>query len=431
MRLRNTGDNQVMNVLGLIVEYNPFHNGHLHHLQQSRELSGADGVICVMSGNFIQRGEPAMVNKWARAKMAVEAGVDLVIELPVVYAMASAEYFAFGAVSILDRLGIVESLCFGSESGELGGLNAVADVLHQEPAAYKEFLRKALEKGVSYPTARQEALAEYFSAAAGVKESMEEFMTSSNNILGIEYLKALRRFKSRIRPLTIPRIVNSYNQQELSGNISSATAIRKYIGASPEAPGNPDLKAVMPESSVQVLEEEFAGGRGPVVARDFEVLILAALRRMSVEAIKQLPYIGEGLENRIKKAAENSGSLEALIDNITTRRYTRTRIQRCLFSVITGLTEEEFSTFNRCGGPQYARVLAFNARGKELMRAISKNASIPLMVKTADFKNSCNPLLRRMLEIEAASTDLYVLGYRSSAARTAGQEFTQNIIRVL
>lgn len=431
MRLRNTGDYQVMNVLGLIVEYNPFHNGHLHHLQQSRELSGADGVICVMSGNFIQRGEPAMVNKWARAKMAVEAGVDLVIELPVVYAMASAEYFAFGAVSILDRLGIVDSLCFGSESGRLEGLNAVADVLYQEPAVYKEFLRKALEKGVSYPTARQEALAKYFSAAAGMEESMEELMTSSNNILGIEYLKALRRFKSRIQPLTIPRIANSYNQQELSGSISSATAIRKYIRTSPEAPGNPNLKAVMPESSVRVLEEEFASGRGPVLARDFEVLIFAALRRMSLETIKQLPYIGEGLENRIKKAAENSGSLEELIDNITTRRYTRTRIQRCLFSVITGLTEEEFSAFNCCGGPQYARVLAFNARGKELMRAISKNASLPLMVKTADYKNSCNPLLRRMLEIEAASTDLYVLGYRSSTARAAGQEFTQNIIRVL
>lgn len=431
MKRRNTGDIERMRVVGLIVEYNPFHNGHLYHLEQSRILSGADSVVCVMSGNFVQRGEPAMVNKWARTRMALAAGVDLVIELPAVYAMASAEYFGYGAVKLLDSLGIVDTLCFGSESGQMEELDIVARVLHDEPEEYKQLLKQALKEGISFPAARQQAVGKYLQDRVPCSDRLNLLTSSANNILGIEYLKSLKKLKSRMQPLTIPRISNQYNQQELSGSVSSATAIRKSISESALVCYDSDWVQAIPETSRQVLEQEFAAGRGPVQSADFELLILAALRRMTKDQIKQLPYIGEGLENRIKKAAELSGSLEELVDKVSTRRYTRTRIQRSLFHIITGLTAKELERFGLYGGPQYVRVLGFNGKGRELLAAAADQSMLPVIVKPANYKNSCNVLLKRMLEIEAMATDLYVLGYSRKASRTAGQEFTQEIIRMI
>lgn len=416
-----------MKAVGLIVEYNPFHNGHLYHLNKSKELSGADSAICIMSGNFIQRGEPAVINKWARAKMALMAGADIVIELPVVYAMSSAEYFADASVKILDSLGVVESICFGSESGDIDGLDMIADVLIREPGEYKNYLKQALDGGISYPAARQTAVGKFMS---GINGNVEEILSHSNNILGIEYIKALKRIKSSIRPLTVKRVANSYNQEDLTGGISSATAIRKSILKNDNSYLEV-LGTVLPESSMKIIEEEFSSGRGPVFPESFENIMLAELRNMPLNRLRQLPYVGEGLENRIKRAAENSGSMEELIDNICTRRYTRTRIQRCIFSVITGLTASDFKEFNLKGGPQYARVLGFSSKGRELLSTIRRTSRIPLIVKPADYKNSCNPLVSRMLQIEARSTDIYVLGYGNREFRKAGQEYTQNIMRVL
>ena len=189
-----------MNVLGIVTEYNPLHNGHIHHLKESLAVSSADAAVCVMSGNFVQRGEPAIVDKWIRAEIALNSGMDLVIELPAVYALSSAELFAFGAIKILDSLGFVSSICFGSETGVLEPLDAVAEILSNEPEEYKVFLKKFLEKGLSYPAARESALNEFFGA------DMAEVVSSSNNILGIEYLKALKRLNSPIRAFTIRRI---------------------------------------------------------------------------------------------------------------------------------------------------------------------------------------------------------------------------------
>ena len=419
-----------MKVLGLIVEYNPFHNGHLYHIQQSRKLSGADYVICVMSGNFIQRGEPAIVNKWARAKMALLSGADLVIELPTVYAMSSAEFFAFGSVKILDSIGIVDNICFGSESGSIEELDYLADILHSEPELFKSLLKAQLDKGLSFPSAREKALQSYIKQTGAFDCNIEASLGSSNNILGIEYLKALKRLNSKILPLTIKRTANSYNTEHITGSISSATSIRKLISESPSfAPGNA-LEQVLPHPSLSILKEEFESGRGPVFSGDFESIIMAAVRKMTAQQLKSLPYISEGLENRIKSAGSDSGTLDELIENISTRRYTRTRIQRSLFSILTGMTAKEFETFNQYGGSQYVRVLGFNKGGRYLLSQINKSCTLPVIVKTADFKASCNPLVRSMLELEALATDTYVLGYKNPAFRKAGQEYTQNVVRV-
>lgn len=418
-----------MKVMGLIVEYNPFHNGHLHHLEESKKICGADYTVCVMSGNFIQRGEPAIVNKWARVNMALSSGVDLIIELPFPYAMSSAEYFASGSVKILNDIGIVDFLCFGSEHGNIGGLDFIAQLLIDEPKAYKSFLKQELDKGISYPAARETAIKEYIKHTNTTKRVYGEgLLSSSNNILGIEYLKALKRINSKIIPFTIKRINNEYGTKQITGNISSATSIRNFISTNSFSALKDVLQKVLPETSLNILLEEIVEGRGPVFVEDFYAIITSLLRRMKTGQIKDYPYVSEGLENRIKAAANLSGTYDELVEGICTKRYTRTRIQRILIGILTGMTLEQMDIFNRHNGPQYARVLGFNNKGKQLLSLIKQKSLIPLVMKTADFIKSCNPLLKSMLELEALSTDIYVLGYKNTSFRKAGQEFTQNVI---
>ena len=418
-----------MKVLGLVVEYNPFHNGHLYHLEQSIQLSKADYVVCVMSGNFIQRGEPALVNKWARTKMALLSGVDLVVELPAVYAMSSAEYFAYGAVKILNSMGIVDDICFGSENGRIDELNLIADILINEPDQYKVLLKQQLNRGLSYPASREAALRQYLQDNSSLFDDLEALIGSSNNILGIEYLKALKRIGSNITPLTIKRIGNAYNTPHITGSISSATAIRKSINNRSDSLSLESLKMTLPDTSLKILKEEFENGRGPVTPCSFNDILLSSIRLMSRESISQLPYVSEGLENRIKSAAQSSVTLEELIENVSTRRYTKTRIQRSIFSILTGVTAGEAESFMKYGGPQYIRILGFNDKGKFLMSHINKKAMLPVVMRSAAFKNSCNPLLRRMLEIEAFSTDQYVLAYKNIEFRKGGQEYTHSVVR--
>lgn len=419
-----------MKILGIIAEYNPFHNGHLYHLEQSRALCCANYAVCVMSGNFIQRGEPALVNKWARTHSALLSGIDLVLELPSVYAMSSAEFFAFGGIKILDSLGIVNYVSFGSESGNLEELDIIADVLSTEPKPYKFLLKKYLDMGLSYPAARERAIAEYFKQKGTCFDDIESILEQSNNILGIEYLKAIKKLGSSIIPITINRIDNFYGSQDITGSISSATAIRKAIIDSKGRESCNIPAWTMPEASINILKQEFSCGRGPVSSANFENMILTLTRKMTVQQIKSFPYISEGLENRIKEAADSSGTLEELIEKICTRRYTRTRVQRILFGFLTGIKSSELESFNENGGPQYIRVLGFNSRGQKLLAKIKDTASLPIIVKTANFKNTDNYLLNRMLEIESHATNMYVLGYDNPEFRHAGQEFTQNVVRV-
>ncbi|HPD01299.1 MAG TPA: nucleotidyltransferase [Acetivibrio sp.] len=418
-----------MKVTGLIVEYNPFHNGHLYHLEESKKICGADYTVCVMSGNFIQRGEPAVVNKWARANMALSSGADLIIELPFPYAMSSAEFFASGSVKILNDIGIVDFLCFGSEHGNIDELDFIARILIDEPHAYKSFLKQELDRGISYPAARDTAIKEYIKHSNTARQvHAESLLSSSNNILGIEYLKALKRFNSKIIPFTIKRVNNEYGTKQITGNISSATSIRSFISTNSSQALKDVLQKVLPEASLNILLEEMAEGRGPVFAEDFYTIIASQLRRMKPGQIKGYPYVSEGLENRIKASAGSSGTYDELVEGICTKRYTRTRIQRILMSILTGMTLEQADMFNRYNGPQYARVLGFNKKGQQLLSLIKQKSVIPLVMKTADFVKSCNPLLKSMLELEAMSTDIYVLGYKNPAYKKAGQEYTQNVV---
>jgi predicted nucleotidyltransferase len=324
----------------------------------------------------------------------------------------------------------VDHLCFGSEYGSVERLDHIAEILLNEPDSYKIHLKECLNKGLSYPSSRKSALERYLLETGASTESVDEIMCSSNNILGVEYLKAIKKLGTKIKPSTVKRINNTYNSQQISGNISSATAVRKNILSSPGKLDFDTIKRVIPSQSLNLIEEEFNMGRGPVFDYMYESILLGLMRKMQPNDFSTLPYVSEGLENRLKSASDISGSIDEFIDNVCTKRYTRTRIQRILLSLLTGMTSNEFDNFNKYGGPQYIRVLGFNNKGRELLSKIKKSAVLPIIVKTANFKYSCNPLLKRMLQIEAAATDIYVLGYGNTNFRKAGQEYTQNLIRL-
>lgn len=424
-----------MKVLGIVAEYNPFHNGHKYHIEQSKAATGCDTVVCVMSGNFIQRGEPAFINKFSRTEMALQNGVDLVVELPVPFAMSSAESFGYGAVRILDSMGMVDCISFGSEYGDIEALRFISEILVEEPEEYKEELKKLLDSGLSFPVCRQKALCRYLetSKAPDSASYVSGLLETSNNILGIEYLKALKRLNSPIRPYTVKRISNDYNSTDLTGSVSSATSIRHKINQ--QSIACPDLEHAtaeiahsIPALSKIIIENEFSEGRGPISICSFENIILGCLRQTEVEKLSQIQGISEGLEYRIKNAANISGNIDELLSNICTKRYARTRIQRILLSLLTGITKGDMNSFMDNGGPQYIRLLGFNSRGKELLSKLKRSCSLPLITKAADYKNSDNRFISRMIEIESLSTDIYVLGYRNPEYRKAGQEFTTNIV---
>lgn len=395
-----------MSITGIIVEYNPLHNGHIHHLTKARQISGCSNIIAVMSGNFVQRGEPAFINKWARTKIALDAGVDLVIELPVLYSNSSAEGFAFGAVSILNNLGIVDNVCFGSELGNLDELSTIADVLLEEPLEYKSFLQMHLKSGISFPSARQNALSDYIKIKNLSITDIQNVVFNSNNILSIEYLKSLKRLSSKIKPYTIQRINNKYTDENITGLISSATAIRKNFN-------NPLVVQSLPKFSYDIINKELKEGKGPVSLSNFSDLILYKLREMEVNNIKNLIDVSEGLENRIKKSAENSKTVLELIHSIKNKRYTATRIQRILINALLGITKDLHSKVQ--SPPEYIRILGFNSNGKRLINQISKTCPLPIITNPS---NKDINLLKQDID----ATDTYVLGYENSEYKSGRQD---------
>ncbi|MDP2945370.1 MAG: nucleotidyltransferase [Atribacterota bacterium] len=436
-----------MKILGIITEYNPFHNGHLYHLFKAKEITRADYVVAVMSGNFLQRGEPAIINKWARTKMALNAGVDLIIELPFVFSTQDANGFAFGAVKLLDSLKIIDYLCFGCETDNLDTLYSISNFLHVEPQKYKELIVYNSKIGYEFPKARSQALCEYHRVFGidGLEKistlELSKLLKYPNNILALEYIKHLLNLKSKIKPIAIKRIGASYHQKNIKGKISSATSIRNEILNNLSPPKtdlfmlNDKIKSTIPPSGFSVLESELREGRGPITLDSYRQYILATLRRMSLENISRIQGVTEGLENRIKKASLKSYSVEHLINSIKTRRYTRTKIQRIILHIMMNLSKEDIAIFNKYG-PLYARILGFSKKGKTLLRAIKKNSSTPLISKLSNYlrqtiseKNTnVRNRLTSMLDYDILATDIYVLGSKKAEDRVARLDFTNKIV---
>ena len=369
-----------MNVTGIITEYNPFHLGHLHHLKECKKNTNCNGVICVMSGNFVQRGMPAIMDKWERAKIAVKNGVDLVVELPLIFSISSAETFAYGAVALLEKTKIVNNLYFGSEHGNVLDLNKIASVIIKEPIEYKNTLKKELDKGVPYHYARLTSLKNYFNDI-----NLEEIISSSNNILGIEYLKALIRLNSPIKPYTLKRIGSNYNDENITSLYASATSIRKTLSFN----DFDKIKKVLPKESYEEIINLKNTDYKFVYPEDIFPFLKYKILTEG-ENLSKLSQLKEGLDNKIKKEILNSNNLNEFILNIKSKRYTYTAISRALVSFFIGM--ENFSLDDiKNSSIEYIRPLAFNERGSKILKEIKNKESVKIITKLP--KNIENSML--------------------------------------
>ncbi|MED9947320.1 MAG: nucleotidyltransferase [Peptacetobacter hiranonis] len=422
-----------MNITGLIVEYNPFHNGHIYHLQKSLEKTNADASIAVMSGNFIQRGEPALFDKFSRAKAAVKSGVDLVVELPSIYASQSAELFAKGSVSLLNSLGCVNSICFGSEEGNIDALYLIASILCLEPQEFKEKLSSYLGEGMLFPTARNKALFDYINSPNFLlennfdnidltEERLNSILSSSNNILGIEYIKQLISLKSEIKPFTIGRINSEYNSEEISGNINSATAVRKklheIISSAEQNTSNinklinsiqtsTDITNSIPESTLNMITSNIEKGFLPMYPEYFfETLISTIIR--DKKNLESYFDISEGIENKIFKAALVAKDYDDLLNLVKSKRYTMTRIKRCLNNILLGITKCDMEIAKGINTIPYVRILAFNSKGREIIREIKKSSEIKIINKFSEVEHFMdNKNFKFLIENDIKCTDIY------------------------
>lgn len=383
-------------ITGIIAEYNPFHNGHAYQLEQARLLTGCDFLVVVMSGDYVQRGAPAVFDKYTRARMALACGADLVLELPVACSCASAEFFASGAVSLLDGLGCVDFLCFGSESGDLQSLMEPARILAKESPVFQEALRRGLSLGLSFPAARKEA----FRACA----SNPDILDLPNNILGIEYLKALLQRESSIKPLTIKREGQGYHDTLLDSGFASASGIRRFLKQE-EAPLSalPALKESLPDPVMEVLTDTLAHTL-PVWEEDFSMLLRYELLRQSASDLTRYADISPDLGRRLKNCADKFSSFSEFVALVKTKDVTYTRITRALFHILLNLTGED--TRNSVAMP-YARILGFRKDHSRILGLLKENSRIPIIPKAADYKTYLTPDLQPLFEKDLFAANLY------------------------
>lgn len=405
-------------VLGIIGEYNPFHNGHMYHLEESKKLTSSNYTVAIISGNFTQRGSTAIIDKWSRAEMAIRNGIDLVIELPLLYATSSAENFADGAIKILNSLKVVDYISFGSETSNIDILSDLADVLYKEPIKYKSLLSHELKKGLSFPKARENALMMYLEG----NMKYLDVLSSPNNILGVEYIKALKKYKSNISPISIARFETGYNDVTYSGNIASATAIRNIIknGAFDA------LKKLLPSSSYSILLKSIKEGHVVPDLSVFEKQIIYNLRSMYPEEIAELADVSEGLEFSLKNAADSCNTLEDLLNTIKSKRYTETRLQRILLYSLLNITKKDIELSKKT--TPYVRVLGLNNRGKFLISEIAKaNPKLEIITSVKKFSDkTTNKNLKYMIEKDIWATDVYTIGYQFDSS--SNLDFTKKLL---
>ena len=406
-----------MKTVGIIAEYNPFHNGHQYHIEEALRKTDSDAAVVLMSGDFVQRGTPAIAPKHLRAKAAISGGAALVLELPVLFACGSAELFARGAVSIFNNLGCISSLCFGSECGDIQKLAHISRILSEEPEAYRQILQDELRKGRPFPQARQTALCAYSGDS-----SLAQILSSPNNTLGIEYLKALHYLKSPIEPFTISRQESGYHDTALCETFSSATAIRNQL-LNPDPMQNvfEPVTAQLPSASLDLLRKNYRFSL-PVTQDDFSLLLKYRLLLETSTSLTSYLDVSEDLANRIINRRKDFATWSSFCDLLKTRELTYTRISRALLHILLGIKKDTFrhdppfcftadSTTISCEAQKeqsalYARVLGFQKKDAQILKEIKQHADIPLITKLADTK-ALTCAAQTLLNLDIFASDLY------------------------
>ncbi len=429
-----------MAAAGIVTEYNPFHNGHLYHLRRSRQISSSRRIIAVMNGNFTQRGEPACLDKWLRAEMAVKAGVDLVLELPVYSGVRSAHYFAQGAVRTLAATGVVDKIVFGSESGEVDPLLQIADILAREPRDFRDIFHEYLRSGKSYARARTRALTEYISrhgdksfdlSPQGTSlQSPGDIISSPNNILGVEYIKNIIRDNLDIEPAAIKRRQASYHEKTAGpGKIASATAIRKLLYEK----GIEETAAYLPEHSLKVLKKAAAENKAPLETAKFENMALFNLRRSIRTELKNCPALSENIVNTILSRQQKGDDYQTLIDKTTSRNQPSSRIRRGVLQALLRFDEMIEAGLDEEFKPEYLRVLALGGEGEELLSELDKKADLPVitnpsqLIEEVNFSRENPEELHMSLDILAS--DIYSLLYPGQEQRKTSLDFFTPLIK--
>lgn len=410
-----------MKIVGLIAEYNPFHAGHLYHMEQAKKLTGADAVLVIMSGDFVQRGTPAILPKHLRARMALSAGADAVIELPVCFACASAEYFAAGAVSILNQLGCIDSICFGSECGDLALLKQIARILVDEPEEYRLLLQGFLRTGNPFPRARQMALENYLK-----EDSLTDVLSHPNNILGLEYLKALIANGSSITPYTVTRQDSAYHDEQLSEKYSSASAIRRYITDLRSQHELSALGAHIPENCFDVLSETYHK-RYPILTDDFSLLLKYRLLYETSESLTRYLDITEDIANRIINHRNEYVNYRQFCDVLKTKELTYARISRCLLHILLNITSEDMREYKESGFCQYARLLGFRRENEGVLSRLKEHSRVPIITKLTKVEN-ISPIGLRMLKNDIYAADLYESVVTDKFCTPFINEYQQNVV---
>jgi len=396
-------------ICGIIVEWNPLHNGHVYHINESLRKTGADGIVAVMSGNFVQRGEPAIVDKYERVRAALALGVDVVLELPVAYATSSAKIFAQAAVRLLGDSGVVDSFCFGSEAGDIAALERVARILEDEPDEFKKGLRRGLDKGMSFAKSRADAL-------AAMSTDFGDIIGKPNNILAIEYLIARNKYAPYMQAATIGRKLVEHHSVEFVNNFASATAIRRGIGAN----GLQSMALYMPPASLTaVAEQDKACGLNHI--NNFSHILHYIMEITPKKTLTQMAEITEGLENRIHAAAAEHFLISDIITACATKRYTNTTISRAILHILLGITKREAR-----GSGQYLRVLGFRKQSADIVKAMARQASIPI-VTNLQSSSRLPDTARIRLERDMQLSRMYWQGLRSAGGCTK-DELTAPII---
>lgn len=413
-----------MKTVGIIAEYNPFHNGHAYHIAKAKEVTGADYCIVVMSGCFVQRGAPAIADKYLRAEAALLNGADLVLELPVYYALGSAEYFASGAIALLDKLGVTDTLCFGSECGDIALLSEFARKLLGENDIFKEVLSSQLKSGTTYPNARNAAL----QASAPHLSSHMNVLMSPNNILGIEYCKTLYRRRSHIQPYTFPRAGASYHDASLNSSYCSALAIREAISSSGHLQ---DIRTLMPQSAYDLLAAQ-SGSIFPVFADDFSLPLHYQLLSEQQAGYSEYIDISSSLSDRIVRNLPAYHGFTDFCDQLKTRNMTYTRIARSLMHILLRMRQEDFATYQSEDYIYYARMLGFRKNAEPLLSAIKAKSRIPLLSKLADANSLLSANGQGMLAKDIYASHVYqsVVRHKFPACANIETEYTKQIRKV-
>ena len=387
-----------MKTVGIIAEYNPFHTGHKYHIEETRRITGADCVVVIMSGNFVQRGTPAIADKYTRAESALMGGADLVIELPVIYSTGSAEFFAMGSVSVLNRLSGIDCMSFGGETDNIELLNKIADILCNESPEYQKKLLDGLKKGLSMPLARKEAL----TSVMKIPE-VEEIIGTPNNILAIEYLKALRYFNSSIEPVIVKRMGSGYHSEELTSDFASATALRECFSMEDFS----NLNKFMPDDVFRLYKSKHCSSL-PIFPEDMDMLLYHAIvgEECEYEQYTDInPSISEKLYNFIKTG--EFLNFNELVMELKSKDLTYTRISRALLHILLRITDEDLDIIKEYEYPAYARVLGFNKTGQNFLKNIKKSTGMSIVTNLPESMKKMDDVEKYLLRKDIFATNIY------------------------